>query len=184
MLAPTGKLHFSLSVSSFGSTQLSSPSVSSATFKRHNKREFKKLSPLQVGAKSLTANLQRVQQSVAKCVMWCGYWLEKKSTAPLTQRLCSTANVDDLKRAIPHPQRPPHRHVAHHQRQPLRHGGLAGGGGGRGGTLTCSQTPFIPFWPSTTIPPDWLTGWLTGRVGPSDWWEPEEHRVTTECNLN
>lgn len=182
MLAPTGKLHFSLSVSSFGSTQLSSPSVSSATLKRHNKREFKRLSPLQVAAKSLIANLRRVQQSVAKCVMWCGYWLEKKSTTPLTQRLCSTANVDDLKRAIPHPQRPPHHHVAHRQRQPLRHSGLAGGGGGRGGTLTCSQT----LHPLLTLDnnPTWLTGWLTGRVGPSDFWEPEEHLVTTECNLN
>ncbi|XP_075876964.1 UAP56-interacting factor-like isoform X2 [Nelusetta ayraudi] len=55
---------------------------------------------------------------------------------------CGRANVDDLKRAIPHPQRPPHHYVAHRQRQPLRHSGLAGGGGGggRGGTLTCSQT--------------------------------------------
>lgn len=69
MLAPTDKLHFLLSVSPFGSTQLSLPSVSSATFKWLHKREFKKLSPLQVGAQSLIASLRRVQQSVAKYVI-------------------------------------------------------------------------------------------------------------------
>lgn len=37
----------------------------------------------------------------------------------------STANVDDPKRTIPHPERQTRRHVTHRQRQPVCDGGLA-----------------------------------------------------------
>lgn len=39
----------------------------------------------------------------------------------------STANLDDPKRTVPHPERQTRRHVTHRQRQPVCDGGLAAG---------------------------------------------------------